>query len=99
MHHVRAQAVRWVEEDWPRWVEVHLVEADGTVVSIVEKVPVVDDTDRMVPGCAFPVELEIPCDVVDGSDERAVAIRLHHGIEDQQGRTLFHVDARSLTTA
>jgi hypothetical protein len=46
--------------EWPGWVEVQFAESDGTTVSIVEKAPVVDHDDRVVPGVRFPVDVEIP---------------------------------------
>ncbi|WP_433365105.1 hypothetical protein ACQPZX_35190 [Actinoplanes sp. CA-142083] len=73
MHYVRAEAVRWIDIDWPGWVEVHLHESDGTVAVLVDEVPIFDDSDRLAPG-TLPVEVEIPCDVlewvVDPADNR-----------------------------
>jgi hypothetical protein len=83
-------------------VEVRLFEADGTAVSIVEKVPVVDYDGRVAPGVEFPVVLEVPCEVLDrtaGSDAGgSVAIRLWCGIEDQDGRAVFNVQERAVMT-
>jgi hypothetical protein len=93
MRCLRAEAVRWVDEDWPGWVEVQFIDSDGTVVSIVEKVPVVDYNDRVVPGVRFPVELEIPCDVLDWvahlDGSRSATVRLRFSVEDRHGRTMF----------
>jgi len=101
MRCVRAEAIRWIDEEWPGWVEVQFTESDGTVVSIVEKVPVVDYDGRVAPGVRFPVDLEIPCDVLDwvthpGGDQSAT-IQLRFNVEDQHGRTVFNVDARVLS--
>jgi hypothetical protein len=99
---VRAEAVRWIDEEWPGWVEVQFTESDGTVVSIVEKVPVVDYDDRVVPGVRFPVDLEIQCDVLDWvahpGGNRSAAIQLRFNVEDRHGRTVFNVDERLLST-
>jgi hypothetical protein len=101
VHYVRAEAVGWIDEEWPGWVEVHLIEPDGTVVSIVEKVPILDYDDRVVPGIQFPVVLAIPCDVIDRATDdrgnRTVAIRLRCNVEDRQGRAVFKLDERALT--
>jgi hypothetical protein len=100
MRCLRAEAVRWVDEDWPGWVEVQFIDSDGTVVSIVEKVPAVDYTDRVVPGVRFPVELEIPCDVLDWvahlDGSRSATVRLRFSVEDRHGRTMFNVDEHLL---
>jgi len=102
VHYVHAEAVRWVDQEWPGWVEIRLFEADGTAVSIVEKVPVVDHDDRVAPGVEFPVALEIPCEIVDRAALRhgggSLAIRLLCGVEDQAGRTVFNVYERAVIT-
>jgi hypothetical protein len=46
VHYVHAEAVRWVDLEWPGWIEVHLREADGTVASLVDKAAIFDDADR-----------------------------------------------------
>ncbi|MER5702792.1 MULTISPECIES: hypothetical protein [unclassified Micromonospora] len=102
MHYVHVEAVRWIDEDWPGWVEVHLNEADGTVVSLIDKVPVFDDADRLAPGVEFPVGLEFPCDVLEWARDqvgnRLAVIRLHFSVEDENGRTIFTVGASTLTS-
>ena len=61
MQYVRVEVVRWIDDEWPGWVEVHLTEADGTVVSLTDKVPVLAGDDRPAPGVDLPMSLEIPC--------------------------------------
>jgi hypothetical protein len=99
---VRAEVVGWVDEDWPGWVEVHLNEADGTVVSLIDKVPVLDCEGRLAPGIDLPAELEIPCDVldlaVDQAGIRSAIIRLHFNIGDRNGRTVVNVEASTLAS-
>jgi len=100
MHYVRAEAVRWVDQVWPGWVEVHLPESDGTVALLVDKVPVFDYDDRLVPGAELPMSIQIPCDVLDWfvgqGGIRSAFIRLHFDVEDQSGRTMFKVDGGRL---
>lgn len=75
---------------------MQLTESSGVVVTLVDKVPVFDGNDSLVPGVEFPVELELPCDVLDRSVEqdggRSALVRLRFGIKDQAGRTDFRVD-------
>ena len=81
-------------------MEVCLNETDGTVVSLVDKVTIFDNDDRLASGAVFPVELEIPCDVLDWARDPGgnltAHIRLHFSIEDQNGRTVFNVDENAL---
>ncbi|GIJ45324.1 hypothetical protein Val02_22100 [Virgisporangium aliadipatigenens] len=99
MYVVRVAAVRWVDEEWPGWVEVLLTESDGSVVSIVDKVPVLDGDGRLTPGGSLPVGLELPCDVLERRADGGAVIRLRSDVEDRDGRTTFTVDGRSLSEA
>ena len=89
---VRAAAVRWVsDEPQPGCVEVQLVLADGSVVSLLDKAPIFDAEDRLRPDASYPLELELDCTVID--DRGAVlVIMLHHGLADEP----FHVNAASV---
>jgi hypothetical protein len=102
MHYVRAEAVRWVDIEWPGWVKVHFRESDGTVVSLVDKVPIFDTGDRLILGTTLPAYVEIPCDVLERAADRAgnrsSLVRLGSNVEDQRGRTTFHVDEHTLVS-
>ena len=95
VNYVRAEAVRWSDAEWPGWVEVHLRESDGTISILIDKAPIFDYSGRLAPDVEFPVELEIPCDVldrtVDEAGNQSVVVRLHFHVEDQQGRGTFRV--------
>lgn len=100
MHYVRAEVVRWVDQEWPGWVEVHLPESDGTIALLVDKVPIFDEGDRLMPGVGLPTSIEIPCHVLDwvvGKDGvRSALVRLYFDVEDESGRTIFNVDEGEL---
>ncbi|MBL7258529.1 hypothetical protein [Paractinoplanes lichenicola] len=102
MEFVRVQAVRWVDVEWPGWVEVRLQEAEGSVAVIVEKAPVLSDDDDFGPWTELPVPLEIACDVVgwEVADEghRVATVRLGHGVEDSEGRGTFRVREDDVVT-
>jgi hypothetical protein len=95
MYYVHAEVVRWVDDEWPGWVQVRLTESDGTVASLVDKVPIFDSDDRLEPGADLPIGIEIPCDLldwtVDQGGKRTAHVRLHFHIEDQSGRRTFNV--------
>jgi hypothetical protein len=100
MYHVRVRVIRFVDDAWPGWVEAHLNEADGSVVSLIDKVPVLDAGGRLAAGGELPVELELSCDLldrtVDPAGQPTAVIRLHHGVEDQAGRNVFRVAESAL---
>lgn len=58
---VRGQALRWVSDDQPGWVEVNLVDADGDEHRIIEKAPVLT-TVAFTSASPFPAELWIKVD-------------------------------------
>jgi hypothetical protein len=94
---VRAQAVRWVgDEPIPGWVEVHLELADGTVVKLFDKPPVLTPDDRLRPDSAYPVSLQLACESAStGRGTRGsrgmVLVILEHGVSDQSGVSEFRV--------
>lgn len=102
MHYVRAEAVRWVDDEWPGWAEVHFRESDGNVGSLVDTMPIFDAGDRLTPGTPLPVDVTAPCEVIeraeDPADSRSSLVRLRSNIEDQRGRTTFHVDEHTLVS-
>jgi len=102
VHFVRAEAVRWVDVEWPGWVEVRLHESDGTVVSLIDKVPVFDDGDRLTLETRLPAYVEVPCEVleqaVDQAGNRSSLGRLRSNVEDQRGRTTFNIDEHTLVS-
>lgn len=101
---VTGRAVRWVDDEYPGWVEVQLTDAHGVVWSLVDKAPVFDDEDRLRPTTAYPVEVQVGCEVVgrgrldDGTEVLTVSTRLPWGIEAVGGRTEFLVDVHQVTT-
>ncbi|MDX2088931.1 MAG: hypothetical protein SFX73_13825 [Kofleriaceae bacterium] len=91
MPRVRCLAVRWISEDpFPGLVECHLVDANGTVHVLVDKTAVLDDTDRLRPGAAYPMELQLDCRVVAETAD-AIEIELAHGVIDGLGRAVFFI--------
>lgn len=100
MHFVRATAVRWVDLEWPGWVEVQLRESDGMVVSLVDKVPVFAADAQLAVGTALPLDVEVPCEVLektmDAAGNLSSLVRLRSHVEDENGRTTFRVDERTV---
>jgi hypothetical protein len=72
-------------------------------VSLVDKVPVLDNGDQLTRGTAVPSGVEILCDVlewtVDQAGNRSAIVRLRSNVEDQSGRTTFNVDEDALATS
>jgi hypothetical protein len=64
---VRAQAIRWVDDSFPGWIEVKLIDAAGRDHRIVDKVPILTAVD-IRSDTSFPTELWVGADTseVDG---------------------------------
>ena len=65
VNYVKVEAVRWVDAEWPGWIEVHLREADGTTTAIIEKVPVLLSDELPAAEPEIPSQIDIPCDVLE----------------------------------
>lgn len=86
---------RWVDDAFPGWVEARLTEADGTVVVLTDKVPVLGLWDDLTADTPLPVPVELECEVLrcerDRHDRELAVVVLSHGVTDQEGRTQFRV--------
>lgn len=93
--YVRGWAMRWVDEDWPGWVEVHIPLAGGATLSLVDKVPIFDGVGRIVPGVVFPVPVRVACDIIGWEPvpggQRLAIVTLRHQVEDEAGANTFRV--------
>lgn len=99
MAFVTGRAVRWVsDEPFPGWVEVLLTDAHGAEWSLFDKPTAFDDEGRLRGNTAYPVDVDVACEVVgrgqlaDGTEVLTVSTRLPFGIEAADGRTEFLVD-------
>jgi hypothetical protein len=90
MNYVRAEAVRWIDEEWPGQVEIHLRVADGSTTTLTDKAPVFDGDDVLIPGAALPMAIEIPCDILRRT-ARTATVRLHFALQDGAGKGTFDV--------
>jgi hypothetical protein len=86
---VRAVAMRWTDDAFPGWAEVHLSRHDGTTAVLIDKAPVFDIP---YPDAAFPAELHLPCEVLEINGNGAVLVRLDFALEDTAGRNSFLVN-------
>ena len=82
---VRAHAVRWVSDDFPGWIEVGLVDADGYEHRIVEKVPVLTTRD-LTAASEFPSEFWLKADTREVNDQR-VQVNFAFAVETTEGHS------------
>jgi hypothetical protein len=69
---VRAQAIRWVDDTFPGWIEVKVIDAAGHDHRVVDKVPIVTALD-IRSDTSFPTELWIGADTTDIDGDRVTA--------------------------
>ena len=69
---VRAQAVRWVDDCFPGWIEVKVIDAAGRDHRIVDKVPILTALD-IRSDTSFPTELWIGADATDIDGDHVTA--------------------------
>lgn len=95
MNYLRVLAVRWVSDDFPGWVEVAITDATGRTWSLVEKRPVIEAEGILTAEAAYPIALELECDVVarelDTAGQPTVTVALRHGIEHEECGGRFRV--------
>jgi hypothetical protein len=80
---------------------VHLREAGGATIAIIEKVPVLLSAEQSATELEIPSGIDIPCDVLDRARDVAgytsVLVRLHFHIQDRRGRSVFRVSESDVT--
>jgi hypothetical protein len=69
---VRAQAIRWVDDSFPGWIEVKVVDAAGRDHRIVGKVPILTTLD-LRSDTSFPTELWIGADTTEIEGDHVTA--------------------------
>ena len=97
MGEVRAQAVRWVSDDFPGWVEVRLVDAAGRAWPLVDNVPAFVDDESLSASADYPVEVALRAVAVATDDAGSVVVRLGHGLEASDGTAQFTVRAEDFS--
>ncbi|MFD7846753.1 hypothetical protein ACFXO9_31735 [Nocardia tengchongensis] len=73
MTYIKAVAVRYEDDHFPGWVEAQFRQADGSTASFVAKVPEFQEYDQLTHDAAYPIPLEITCDLVATDRDRQVA--------------------------
>jgi len=102
MQFVSVQIVRFVDPDFPGWVECELVDADGRLHIIKDKVPIftaelLDDESK------YPATGSMPCEVVerfrDARGRELVRVSIEEaGIESVERTSQFTLTADLVTT-
>jgi hypothetical protein len=96
---LRCEAIEWVELDWPGWIRVRLVDADGRAWFLVDKVPVFGLD--LAPHVAMPVPVDLVCDIVakDDDDDQVVVVEPRWRIEADNETRRFRVRSSDLRLA
>ncbi|WP_422742711.1 hypothetical protein ACN27B_30165 [Micromonospora sp. WMMD754] len=97
---LRCEAIAWVDEDWPGWVRVRLVDADGRNWFFVDKVPIFFAEDGTLPGTALPRPAFVRCHVVVQQEDQVLVVSTAPDhVEAEDGTTQFRVRPNQLERA
>ncbi|MFD7946151.1 hypothetical protein [Streptomyces sp. NPDC059744] len=102
MVELRAEAVRWVDDEpFPGVVEVLFTDAAGRRWSLVDKAPVFDAQGALGPDSAYPLEVSVACVIIGSAlqeDGELVTVSIAtHGVAATGGRDEFTVRCDQLT--
>ncbi len=88
---LRCEAVAWVDEAWPGWLRVRLIDAMDRPWHFVDKVPVFFPDSTPPP--TLPAAALIRCRIVDQSADgtTTVSTAMPDGVEAEDGTTVFRV--------
>ncbi|MGW4154587.1 hypothetical protein ACWEDF_15690 [Micromonospora chersina] len=94
---LRCEAIAWVDEDWPGWVRVRLVDADGRTWFFVDKVPIFFVDDDIPPGASLPRPAFVRCYVVGQQEDQILVVStVPDHVEAEDGTTQFRVRPNQL---
>ncbi|MEU8423105.1 hypothetical protein AB0C15_19735 [Micromonospora sp. NPDC048835] len=97
---LRCEAIAWVDEDWPGWVRVRLVDADGRTWYFVDKVPIFFGEDDIPLGAALPRSVFVRCHVVGQQEGQILFVSTAlDKVEADGGETQFRVRSNQLEPA
>lgn len=94
---LRVEAVRWVDDTFPGWIEVQFSDARGKRWSLVDKAPVFGTAEDLGPCFDYPLAVSVACVVVetataDLEDDAVVTVSTSvHGITAVNGEDEFSV--------
>lgn len=90
-HSLRCEVVAWVSQDFPGWLRVRMVDADGQSWFFVDKVPVFTDA-QLNADARLPAPVRVRCSIVGQDEDGALVISTQlDGVEAEGGQTLFRV--------
>ncbi|MCM0674036.1 hypothetical protein NCC78_04870 [Micromonospora phytophila] len=88
---VRCEVVAWVSHDFPGWIRVRLVDADGKPWFFVDKVPVFT-CGQLDAGARLPAPVRLGCSIVGNDEDGAVVVSTRRdAVEAEDGQTRFRV--------
>ncbi|MFD5065250.1 MULTISPECIES: hypothetical protein [unclassified Streptomyces] len=97
---LQAEAVRWVDDEFPGWVEVQFSDAMGRRWSLVDKVPAFDVPEDLGPGSVYPLKVGVACVVIEAvtaEEDEVVTVSISvHGVTAVSGEDEFSVRRNQL---
>ncbi|MGW1062181.1 hypothetical protein [Micromonospora rubida] len=94
---LRCEAIAWVNEDWPGWVRVRLVDADGRTWFFVDKVPIFFGEDDISFGASLPRPAFVRCYVIGQQEDQILVVStVPDHVEAEDGTTQFRVRPNEL---
>ncbi|MFD6423454.1 hypothetical protein [Streptomyces sp. NPDC060198] len=94
---LRVEAVRWVDDAFPGWIEVQFSDARGKHWSLVDKAPAFGTAEELGPCSDYPLAVSVACVMAetataDLEDDAIVTVSTSvHGITASTGEDEFSV--------
>jgi hypothetical protein len=94
---LRCEAVAWVDQNWPGWIRVRLIDATGRSWYFVDKVPIFHMNDS-AGAIDFPAAAFIRCRIIgeDSNDVISVSTAAPDFVEAEDGTTEFGVPRKRI---
>ena len=83
--------------DFPIWVKFSIIDSAENIVCFIEKLPVISATS-ITEKSAFPIKLDIDCELLSNNENGIIKVKLPFGIESICGDSILYLKQSSVLT-